>query len=168
MPRGKTTNHDALTAASTGATNPKVLVVNDDENACELLCRLLTKAGHPVERAANPDQALSILDVLRPGCVVLDLSTGGIGRNLQVLDAIRSQLDQRLASTRVVLIAHQTSNRKFSWQAGTDAFLVRPFHADELTKAVAEVLARPDSERQSFRRREVDAATRSGATSDAS
>jgi DNA-binding response OmpR family regulator len=137
----------------------KVLVVNDDEGSCELLCRLLSRAGHSVERAANPEQALSILDVLRPSCVVLDLSAGGIGRNLQVLDAIRSQLDATLAATRVVLIAYQTSNRMFSWQAGTDAFLVRPFHAEELTRAIADVLARPDSERARHRRREVAAAS---------
>ena len=137
----------------------KVLVVNDDEDSCELLCRVLTRAGYPIERASNPDQAMSILDVLRPACVVLDLSTGGIGRNLQLLDSIRSQLDSSLAATRVVLIAHQTSNRMFSWQAGTDAFLVRPFHANELTHAVADVLARPDSERARYRRREAAAAS---------
>ena len=141
------------------STTGKVLVVNDDEGSCELLCRLLARAGHAVERASNPEQALSILDVLRPACVVLDLSAGGIGRNLLLLDSIRSQRDTTLASTRVVLIAHQTSNRMFSWQAGTDAFLVRPFHASELTRAVADVLARPESERVRFRRREVAAAS---------
>ncbi len=144
---------------ATAVPTAKVLVVNDDDGSCELICRLLSRAGHSVERAANPEQAISILDVLRPACVVLDLSTGGIGRNLQLLDAIRSQLDSTLASTRVVLIAYQTSNRMFSWQAGTDAFLVRPFHADELTRAVSDVLARPDSERVRYRRREVAAAS---------
>jgi DNA-binding response OmpR family regulator len=165
MARGKSKSNAASPAPSpasgpetTGGAG-KVLVVNDDEGSCELVCRLLTRAGHAVERAANPDQALSILEVLRPACVVLDLSAGGIGRNLQLLDAIRSQLDSTLASTRVVLIAHQTSNRMFSWQAGTDAFLVRPFHADELNRAVAEVIARPDNERARFRRREVAAAS---------
>ena len=115
---------------------------------------VLVRAGYPIERAANPEQAMSILDVLRPVCVVLDLSTGGIGRNLQLLDSIRSQLDASLAGTRVVLIADQTSNRMFSWQAGTDAFLVRPFHTNELAQAVADVLARPDNERARYRRRE--------------
>jgi len=137
----------------------KVLVVNDDDGSCELLCRLLLRAGHAVERASNPEQALSILDILRPACVVLDLSAGGIGRNLKLLDAIRSQLDTTLASTRVVLIAHQTSNRMFSWQAGTDAFLVRPFHAEQLVQAVVDVLTRPEEERILHRRREVAAAS---------
>jgi DNA-binding response OmpR family regulator len=158
---------DTTTAPDPVAAAPvtgKVLVVNDDDGSCELICRLLSRAGHSVERASNPEQAISILDILRPACVVLDLSTGGIGRNLQLLDAIRSQLDSTLAATRVVLIAYQTSNRMFSWQAGTDAFLVRPFHADELTRAVSDVLSRPESERVRYRRREVAAASHDPAT----
>jgi DNA-binding response OmpR family regulator len=159
MLRHKNKTGEAAASAEPSGTSGKILVVNDDDGACELLCRLLTKDGHSVERASNPDQAMAILDVLRPSCVVLDLSMGGIGRNLNLLDAIRSNLDQSLASTRVVLIAHQTSNRMFSWQAGTDAFLVRPFHADELTRSIADVMARPDGERARFRRREVAAAS---------
>jgi DNA-binding response OmpR family regulator len=159
MARGKSKTLEAGAVKAEAGVNPKVLVVNDEEGSCELVCRLLTEAGYPVERAANPDQALSIIDVLRPGCVVLDLSAGGIARNLQVLDGIRTQLDRNVASMRVVLVAHQTSTRMFSWQAGTDAFLVRPFHADELIAAVADVLARPDTERVRFRRQEAAAAS---------
>ncbi len=158
MLRGKTKNAaapDVAAPIAAAGERGKVLVVNDDEDSCELLCRVLVRAGYPIERAANPEQAMSIIDVLRPACVVLDLWTGGIGRNLQLLDSIRSQLDASLAGTRVVLIAHQTSNRMFSWQAGTDALLVRPFHTKELTQAVADVLTRPDNERARYRRREA-------------
>src|SRR5256885_12667623 len=147
MSRGKAKTAETTEQRTNAGLNPKILVVNDEEGSCELLCRILANAGHPVERAANPDQAISIIDVLRPGCVVLDLSSGGIARNLQVLDAIRSQLDQVVASTRVVLVAHQTSNRMFSWQAGTAAFLARPFPANDLVKAVAAALARPHRRR---------------------
>src|SRR6478609_8350661 len=109
MARGKSKAPEAGAVRAGAGVNPKVLVVNDEEGSCELVCRLLAEAGYPVERAANPDQALSIIDVLRPGCVVLDLSAGGIARNLQVLDGIRSQLDRTVSSMRVVLVAHQTS-----------------------------------------------------------
>ena len=140
----------------------QLLVVNDDENACELLCRLLVGAGHRVHRAHNGDQALAQLNVGKVDCVVLDLSTGGIGANLKLLDTIRSAMQQEIAAVRVVLVAQQTSNRMFSWQAGIDAFLVRPFHANELLAQVADVLSRPDNERARHRRRELDAATAEG------
>jgi hypothetical protein len=62
----------------------------------------------------------------------------------------------------VVLVAPQSSNSLFAWQAGIDAFLPRPFHADELMHEVAESLARPDDERAGHRRRELDAARSHG------
>jgi len=139
-----------------------ILVVNDDPGACELLVRLLGRAGHEVERAHNQDQAMAQLAVARIDCVVLDLSTGGIGQNLKLLDLIRSSVTKSTAGVRVVLVAQQSSNRVFSWQAGIDAFLARPFHADELLAQVNEVLSRPEAERERHRRRELDAASAEG------
>ena len=142
----------------------QILVVNDDEASCELLCRLLVNAGHRVQRAHNGEQALGQLSVGRVDCVVLDLATGGIGQNLKLLDTIRSAMANTVSGVRVVLVAQQTSNRMFSWQAGIDAFVVRPFHANELLGQIAEVLSRPDTERARHRRRELDAASAEGRT----
>jgi hypothetical protein len=44
---------------------------------------------------------------------------------------------------------------------------LRPFHSDELLRDVAEVLARPDDERERHRRRELDAASGVGRTVEA-
>jgi DNA-binding response OmpR family regulator len=142
----------------------QILVVNDDEAACELLCRLLANAGHRVQRAHNGDQAMGQLSVGKVDCVVLDLASGGIGQNLKLLDAIRTAMANSVSRVRVVLVAQQTSNRMFSWQAGIDAFVVRPFHANELLGQIAEVLSRPETERARHRRRELDAATAEGRT----
>ena len=140
----------------------QVLVVNDDEAACELLCRLLVGAGHRVQRAHTAEQASGQLSFGGIDCVVLDLTTGGIGANLKLLDVIRSSISHAVSGVRVVLIAQQTSNRMFSWEAGIDGFLVRPFHANELLDQVSEVLSRPDHERTRHRRRELDAASTEG------
>jgi DNA-binding response OmpR family regulator len=141
-----------------------ILVVNDDEDACELLCRLLVNAGHRVQRAHNSEQAVGQLNVGKIDCVVLDLSTGGIGQNLKLLDTIRSSMSKSVSGVRIVLVTQQTSNRMFSWQAGIDAFVVRPFHANELIGQISEVLSRPDNERARHRRRELDAASAEGRT----
>ena len=140
---------------------PRVLVVND-EDGLELLCRLLSRAGYEVDRAATPDETLERISDFHPHCVVLDLSAGGIGQNLTLLDTIRGQVDEMVAGARVVLVAPQSSNSLFAWQAGIDAFLPRPFHADELLHEVAGCLARPNDERGQHRRRELDAAKSQG------
>ncbi|MEY2423354.1 MAG: hypothetical protein QOI95_3421 [Acidimicrobiaceae bacterium] len=160
--RATKTEHPKNADFAPGPT--QILVVNDDEAACELLCRLLASAGHRVQRAHNGEQALGQLNVGRVDCVVLDLATGGIGQNLKLLDTIRSAMANSVSGVRVVLVAQQTSNRMFSWQAGIDAFVVRPFHANELLGQIAEVLSRPDNERARHRRRELDAASAEGRT----
>jgi CheY-like chemotaxis protein len=115
-----------------------VLVVDDDEGSCELLARLLTRAGYSVARVSNPEQTLSTVEAERPVCVVLALSFGGVSRNFQLLDAIRAAPAAAVASTRVVLIACGTDHRMSSTsQTGADALIARPFHADELADAVA-------------------------------
>jgi DNA-binding response OmpR family regulator len=160
--RATKSDHEPASASDQGPA--RILVVNDDEAACELVCRLLANAGHGVQRAHNSEQALGQLAVSKVDCVVLDLATGGIGQNLKLLDTIRSSMTATIANVRVVLIAQQTSNRMFSWQAGIDAFIVRPFHANELLEQLAEVLARPEAERARHRRRELDAASAEGRT----
>jgi len=137
-------------------------VVNDDEGACELLARLLTNAGHRVDRAHNADQALAQLNFGPVDCVLLDLASGGIGANLKLLDTLRSSMSKTISGVRVVLVGQAASNRLFSWQAGIDAFLVRPFHANELLAQLGEVLSRPDAERARHRRKELDAASAEG------
>jgi DNA-binding response OmpR family regulator len=145
----------------------RVLIVNDEDGASELISRLLSGAGYDVDRADTHDSAIVALNAGHADVVLLDLATGGIGQNLKLLDAVRGHPDERIANARVVLVAHQTNNRLFSWQAGIDSFLLRPFHADELLLSVADVLARPDDERSRHRSRELDAASNEGRTIEA-
>ena len=161
MARGRKKKKEEV-VESTGPA--RLLVVNDEDGASELLRRILDRAGYAVSTAGSHDDALVALGQVKPDCVVLDLATGGIGQNLKLLDAVRTHIDEGVAHARVVLVAHQSNNRMFSWQAGIDAFLLRPFHADELVRDVAEVLARPDDEREQHRRRELDAASGTGRT----
>ena len=60
-----------------------------------------------------------------------------------------------MSTARVVLCAASPKNRAFSFQSGADAFLVRPFHIDELTEQIADVLGRAHEERARHRRDEL-------------
>jgi DNA-binding response OmpR family regulator len=136
----------------------RILLVTDDADACELLARILEGAGYPVDRAYDHVGAIAQVTSAPPSGLVLDLSVGGIGANLKLLDAIRTHNDPTVAGARVVLVARQAQNQLFSWQSGVDAFLVRPFHANELLHHVADVLARPDEQRARHRRDQLNQA----------
>ena len=155
MARRRGKKQDTATAPVTST----VLVVHDDPDGCELLVRILSAVGHQVSRAAD---FLSMSDQLQdppvPGCIVLDVATGGIGGNLKLLDAIRNHRNPDVAGTRVVLVATSDASAMFSWQAGIDGFLLRPFHADDLITTVGEALALSEDDRRHHRRRMLDAA----------
>jgi len=134
---------------------PTVLIVNDDPDACEMLVRMVSTKGYRTIGAGTPEEAnYRIADDL-PRCIVLDLDTGGIGTSLKLLDLIRSHADLRVSTARVVLCAANPKNRYFSFQSGADSFLVPPFHLDELTAQIADVLGRAHEERARHRRDEL-------------
>ena len=139
----------------------RVLVVNDEPDACELLVRILRSAParYEVDRAGDQISLTERLVSEPPvDCVVVDVTTGGIGGGLKLLDAVRNSLDPHIAALPVVLVAPSTSSAMFSWQAGVDELLVRPFHARELINAVGSAISRSTEERPKHRRRALDAA----------
>ncbi len=132
-----------------------VLIVNDERDACELLVRFLALAGFRTSGATSDLEAITILHEELPRCVVLDMTTGGVGSSLAILDQIRSHDDRRINSARVVLCASSPKNRSFSFESGADAFVVRPFHLEDLIEHVTDVLERPQEERARNRRDEL-------------
>ena len=131
---------------------PSVLVVNDDDEGRELLVRFLTQVGFSAEGAAGQTDTLARIADHLPRCVVLDMKAGGVGSGLHILDQIRTHDDRRINTSRVVLCASSPKNRTFSFHSGADAFVVRPFHLDELIDHIVDVIGRPQDERARHRR----------------
>jgi DNA-binding response OmpR family regulator len=94
--------------------------------------------------------------------VILNLTVAGSGGNLKVLDAIRTNPDDRVSTARVVLCSPGGVNRLFAWESGVDGFMSAPFHIDEMLALVREVIERPESDRRTHRRVERDAARDGG------
>lgn len=131
-----------------------VLVVSDDEDACELMARLLEREGHDIERVHDDGSAMAALSQ-HPRRAVLVSFTGGSSTNLKLVDAIRSHPEESVKHTPVVLVTADEKNRVYSWQSGVDGFLVRPFHANDLVRTMAETLSRTAEERAAHRRAEL-------------
>lgn len=139
-----------------------ILVVADDPDGAEILVRLLARAGHEVSSAPAQQATLASLTRRPVHCVVLDLTVAGSGGNLKVLDAIRTNPDDRVSGARVVLCSSGGTNRLFAWESGVDGFLAAPFHFDELMAQIHETIERPESERRTHRRIERDRARDGG------
>lgn len=141
------------TEPPTGPT--RVLVVDDNADACELIARIVESAGWTATRCYSQDDALHKLDTGDPPfkAVVADFQSGGTGASLELLDAIRR--DRDLAEVPVLLLTHSETNRLYAWESGADAFLVRPFHADDLINEIYAVLTRSNDERDAYREEQL-------------
>jgi PAS domain S-box-containing protein len=119
----------------------RVLVVDDNRDAADMVGILLSNAGHQVEIAWDPSQALTAADAFRPQIAVLDIG-------LPVMDgyALGRELRARLGTSTPVLIAltgyGQERDQRRSAEAGFAAHLVKPVDAKKLVNLV-EALAKP-------------------------
>lgn len=134
------------------ATGPtRVLVVNDDPDACELIARIVESAGWTATRVYSHDDAVAALPNADPAfkAVLVDFNEGGTTASLKLLDAVRRM--PSFEQLPVLVLTRNDANRLFAWQSGVDGFLVRPFHADDLINEVYAVLTRTPDEREAFR-----------------
>jgi two-component system response regulator AdeR len=67
-----------------------ILVVDDDPDVGDLLCRLLERVGRTAEHVSGADDAMRFVRMLRPSVVVLDLHMPGRD-GLQLLAAMRQE-----------------------------------------------------------------------------
>jgi DNA-binding response OmpR family regulator len=151
LKRSKT--DDELDHEGTGADGV-VLVVNEDQDACELVARLVEWAGFRADRSHDVVAVVGQLAEERPAALIVDSLGTGIATAFKVLDDVRAD-GPEVKETPVIILAATDTNRLFAYQSGVDGYVVRPFHADELVEAVRAAVGRSPSERVSFRQAQL-------------
>jgi DNA-binding response OmpR family regulator len=118
---------------------PLVLCADDDEDILSLVSLRLRRAGFDVATASDGDAAIEIARDRRPALAVLDVMmprrTG-----YEVLAELRG--DEALRDIKVILLSArvQESDVTRGFEAGADAYLAKPFKAQDLVAKVQELL----------------------------
>ncbi len=113
----------------------RILVVDDNRDAADLLTDLCRRAGHEVRTAYDPAAGLKIAQAFEPQLAVLDLG-------LPVMDGIElaERMRERFGGDRPVLVAvtgyGQPHDRQRSREAGFRFHLVKPVQPDILLTAI--------------------------------
>jgi PAS domain S-box-containing protein len=124
------------------ATQPRnILVVDDNQDAAELIAEALAAAGHDVRTAFDGPAALAISEEFDPDVVFLDIG-------LPVMDGYEVARRMRASDgKRVTLVAitgyGQEADRKRALAAGFDSHLVKPVPI-EVTLAIASSRGEPN------------------------
>ena len=116
-----------------------ILCADDDEDILSLVALRLRRAGYEVVQAHDGHEALELARSHRPDVAVLDVMMPRLTGH-EVLAAIRS--DDELRELKVVLLSArvQEADIERGMEAGADAYLAKPFRADDLLEQVKALL----------------------------
>jgi DNA-binding response OmpR family regulator len=117
----------------------KILIVEDDEGAAEILQKALTAQQYLVELSANGQEGWELTEAFDYDLILLDVK-------LPKLDGITfcEQLREKGDRTPVVLLTAQDSstNKIAGLDAGADDYVVKPYDVDELLARIRALLRR--------------------------
>lgn len=112
----------------------RVLLVTDSEWVVNDVNAVLG-TGWDVEVLADPREALSTVEATSPDVVMADLQIGSMG-GMAVVRDIRAGVDEE-TRPRLVLLLDREADGFLAKRAGADAWVVKPFDADQLRQASA-------------------------------
>jgi CheY-like chemotaxis protein/two-component sensor histidine kinase len=135
LPRGPLPRH-AARRRSPSREQRRVLIVEDNDDARDMLKTWLILEGHDVLEAANGVEGVKILLNDRPEVAFVDIGLPGMD-GYEVARIARRQAEH---TTRLVALTGygQAADRQRSFEAGFDDFVVKPVDPARLTEILAD------------------------------
>jgi DNA-binding response OmpR family regulator len=121
---------------------PRILIVEDDEDVRALIAHKLRRAGHEVSEAGDGELGLAAARASAPDLMVLDWMMPKL-TGIEVCAQIRADAD--LPQPRILLLTakSQDSDIALAMKTGADAYLIKPFRANDLLERVTALLDAP-------------------------
>lgn len=131
----------ALVASQVPATEPFVLIVEDDGEIRRLLVRLLRENGYRAIGTGDGREMWLALAAGRPDLILLDLMLP-VTPGLDLLRALRH--DERWSGLPVIAVTAKggVGDRTLGLELGADDYVAKPFDQRELLARIAAVLRR--------------------------
>ncbi len=134
----------AIDVAPTVIEGARVLVVDDNQDAAELLAEMLEASGHEVRTAGDGAEAIAIAERCLPQMIILDIGLPGMsGYDV----ARRLRTDQRFAVTLLVALTGWGSkdDKERARNAGFDCHLTKPVSAADIQRVLGMIGQRTEA-----------------------
>jgi DNA-binding response OmpR family regulator len=128
---------------SVARSGGRILIVDDDPAARELLAAVLKRAGFEADTVETGDQALDAVGAKRPLLVLLEVRLPDMS-GYTVCRALR---EQRPDSMPIIFMSGERTewyDRVGGLLLGADDYIVKPFAPDELVARIRTLLRRAD------------------------
>ena len=116
-----------------------VLVVDDEETVCNVVCEILETLGFESHRAYSAADALSFLEINTPDLILTDVMMPDID-GLTLIYKIRCATESANVPIIVFSAIATTADRQAALNAGASAFLAKPFSSRELKEVIRPLL----------------------------
>lgn len=116
----------------------KILIVDDDENICELLTLYLEKEGYQVICSHDGQEALEVFKEENPDLIILDIMLPGMDGK-EVCRHIKRNSDVPIL---MLSAKAETFDKVLCLELGADDYVVKPFEAKELIARVKAIIRR--------------------------
>ena len=120
-------------------TKPRILVVDDEPDAVELVEFNLKNSGYDVVTAADGEEALEKARALIPDLIILDLMLPEVD-GMEVCKILRR--DQRTSAIPIIMLTAKAAeiDRVLGLELGADDYVTKPFSPRELILRVKRLL----------------------------
>jgi signal transduction histidine kinase len=120
----------------------RVLVVDDNRDAADVLAALLKAVGHDVQTAYGGLAALEVVEHFGPEIILLDIGLPGLD-GYAVARHLRKNTGSRRAYVIAVTGYGQAEDRQRALAAGFDAHLTKPVDLEALGQMIAQFVLAP-------------------------
>lgn len=113
----------------------KILAVDDEPNILMSIEFILEMEGYEVHTARDGEEALEVVDRVRPDLILLDVNMPRKD-GYELCRILRARED--LAGTKVIMLTAkgQTLEKKKGLEVGADEYVTKPFSAEELLEKI--------------------------------
>jgi CheY-like chemotaxis protein len=120
--------------------HPTVLVVEDEHDTNQILCRLLERAGYTCRGVEDGRDALRLARELRPDAILLDLMLPDM-TGFDLCEQLRRSGPMKRPPVVVVTALDDDGSRQRGRELGADAYLTKPFPPETLMREIHGALA---------------------------
>lgn len=114
-----------------------VMVVDDEQIVRDGIARILSREGYEVKLAASGEEALALLETIRPDAILLDFKMPGLD-GVEVSKRIRAS--EKINTIPIIMITGFPEEKEIAVLAGADDFLDKPMDPADLSMRLKCVL----------------------------
>ncbi len=125
----------------TGASDPLVLIVEDEPAQLEVLTYNLGSQGFRHAHAGDGEEALLMIDELQPDLIILDWMLPSLS-GIEVCRRLKNRSDTKHIPIIILTARGEETDRVRGLETGADDYVVKPYSVKELIARVRAMLRR--------------------------